>query len=174
MLTQKMCHHKKKSNSFVTSHAYLWNFVWLVDIWAMYTPFLQKYDINSNRRKTTKPLQWRRNGHNGVSYHQSHHCLLNRLFRRRLRKTPRLHVTGLGVRNSPVTGEFSAQWSVTWKRFLFDNVIINRISRSNHRLRLPLLVYDSHLVALQYKEIGLHYVRILVFRLWTLKEIGIL
>ena len=29
------------------------------------------------------PLQWRHNGRDGVSYHQLHDCLLNRLFRRR-------------------------------------------------------------------------------------------
>ena len=55
------------------------------------------------------PLQWRRNGHDCVSNHQPHHCLLNRLFGRRPKKTPKLHVTGLYVRNSPGTGEFPAQ-----------------------------------------------------------------
>ena len=32
-------------------------------------------------------LQWRHNGHDGVSNHQLHDCLLNRLFRRRSKKT---------------------------------------------------------------------------------------
>ena len=54
-------------------------------------------------------LQWRHNGHDGVSNQQSHDCLLNRLFRRRSKKTSRLRVTGLCVRNSPGTGEFPAQ-----------------------------------------------------------------
>ena len=36
-------------------------------------------------------------------------CLLNRLFRRRSKKTSKLHVTGLCARNSPGTGEFPAQ-----------------------------------------------------------------
>ena len=43
------------------------------------------------------------------SNHQPHHCLLNRLFRRRSKKTSKLRVTGFCVRNSPVTGEFPAQ-----------------------------------------------------------------
>ena len=43
------------------------------------------------------------------SNHQPHDCLLNRLFRRRLKKTSKLRVTGLCARNSPVTGEFPAQ-----------------------------------------------------------------
>ena len=54
-------------------------------------------------------LQWRHNGRDGVSNHQPHHCLLNRIFRRRSKKTSELRVTGLYARNSPVTGEFPAQ-----------------------------------------------------------------
>ena len=41
--------------------------------------------------------------------HQPHDCLLNRLSRRRSKKTSKLRVTGLCVGNSPVTGEFPAQ-----------------------------------------------------------------
>ena len=40
-------------------------------------------------------LLWRHNGHDGVSNHQPHDCLLNRLFRRRSKKTSKLRVTGL-------------------------------------------------------------------------------
>ena len=54
-------------------------------------------------------LQWRHNGHYDVSNHQPHDCLLNRLFRRRSKKTSKLLVTGLFVGNSPVTGEFPTQ-----------------------------------------------------------------
>ena len=54
-------------------------------------------------------LQWRHNGHDGISNHQPHHCLLDHLFRRRSKKTSKLQVTGLYVGNSPVTGEFPAQ-----------------------------------------------------------------
>ena len=54
-------------------------------------------------------LQWLRNERDGVSNHQPHHCLLNRLFRRRSKKTTKLHVTGLCVGNSPVIDEFPAQ-----------------------------------------------------------------
>ena len=38
--------------------------------------------------------------------HQSHNCLLNRLCRRRSKKTSKLRVTGLCVGNWPETGEF--------------------------------------------------------------------
>ena len=54
-------------------------------------------------------LRWRRNGRDSVSNHQLHDCLLNRLFRRRSKKTSKLRVTGLCVGNSPGTGEFPTQ-----------------------------------------------------------------
>ena len=52
-------------------------------------------------------LQWRHNGHNGVSNHHPHDCLLNRLFRSKM--ISKLPVTCLCAGNSPVTGEFPAQ-----------------------------------------------------------------
>ena len=55
------------------------------------------------------PLLWRNNEPDGVSNHQPCHCLLNRLFRRRWKKTSKLPVTGLCEGNSPVTSEFRAQ-----------------------------------------------------------------
>ena len=55
-------------------------------------------------------LHWRHNGHDGISNHQPHDCLLNRFLRRRSKKIPKLRVTGLcGAGNSPVTGEFPSQ-----------------------------------------------------------------
>ena len=44
-----------------------------------------------------------------ASNHQPHDCLLNRLFRRRSKKTSKLRVTGLCVGNSPGADEFPAQ-----------------------------------------------------------------
>ena len=46
-------------------------------------------------------LQWRHNENDGVSNHQPHGYLLNRLFRRRSKKTSKPRVTGLCVGNSP-------------------------------------------------------------------------
>ena len=54
-------------------------------------------------------LRWRHNGRDSVSNHQPHDGFLNRLFRRRSKKTSKLRVTGLCARNSPGTGEFPAQ-----------------------------------------------------------------
>ena len=55
------------------------------------------------------PLTWRHIGRYSVSNHQPQHSLLNRLFRRRSKKTSKLRVTGLCVGNSPATGEFPSQ-----------------------------------------------------------------
>ena len=57
----------------------------------------------------SSPLQWRQNGHDSVLNHQPRDCLLNRLFRRRSKKTSKLRVTGLCAGYSPVPGEFPAQ-----------------------------------------------------------------
>ena len=54
-------------------------------------------------------LRWRHNGSDSVSNHQPHDCLLNRLCRRRSKKTSKLFVTDLCAVNSPGTGEFTAQ-----------------------------------------------------------------
>ena len=54
-------------------------------------------------------LQWHHNGHDGVSNHQPHNCLLNSLFRGRSKKTSKLCITGLCAGNSSVTGEFPTQ-----------------------------------------------------------------
>ena len=58
---------------------------------------------------TSGTLKWRHNGRDGVSNHQLHDCLYNRLFRRRSKKTSKFRITGLCAGNSPVTGEFPAQ-----------------------------------------------------------------
>ena len=71
-------------------------------------------------------LQWRRNEHDGVSNHQPHDCLINRLFGQRSNKTSKFRVTGLCAENSPVTGEFPAKGPATRKMFPFDDVIMDR------------------------------------------------
>ena len=54
-------------------------------------------------------LQWCHNGHQSVSIHQPHQCLLNRLLRRKSKKTSKLSVTGLCAGNSPGAGWFPTQ-----------------------------------------------------------------
>ena len=84
------------------------------------------WKIHSSSRKRVRTwmyaLRWRQNGRDNVSNHQPRDCLLNRLFRRRSKKTSKLRVTGLCAGNSPGTGEFPAQmasyaenYSIWWR-----------------------------------------------------------
>ena len=73
-------------------------------------------------------LRWRHNGRDIVSNHQPHHCLLNRLFRRRSKKISKLRVTGLCAGNSPGTSKFPAQmasnaenFSILWRHHGITN-----------------------------------------------------
>ena len=77
------------------------------------------------------PLQWRHDECNGVL---NHDCLLNSLFKRRSKKTPKLRVTGLCEGNSPVTGEFPSQRSsnaenvsIWWRHH-----VVNKITTKWH------------------------------------------
>ena len=67
-------------------------------------------------------LQWRHNECGGVSNHRRLDCSLNRLFRRRSKKTSKLRVTVLCEGNSPVTR----------KMFPFDDVIMAMVHTSIH------------------------------------------
>ena len=69
-------------------------------------------------------LQWHHNESDGVSNHQPQDCLLNRLFKRRSKKTWKLRVTGLCEGNSPETGEFPTQRASNAEMFPFDDVIV--------------------------------------------------
>ena len=80
------------------------------------------------------PLQWRLNERDGVSNHQPHDCLLNRLFRHRSKKASKLRVTGLCEENSPVTGKFPAQRasnaenaSIWWRHHANDRMLTDYI-----------------------------------------------
>ena len=84
--------------------------------------------INTGKRKYVNPclppLQWRHNGRAGVSNHQLHDCLLNRLFRHRSKKIAKLCVTDLCEGYPSVTSEFPAKLPVTRKMFQFDDAIM--------------------------------------------------
>ena len=67
-------------------------------------------------------LQWCHNEHNGVSKHRRLNCLLNRLFRRRSKKSSKFRVTGLCEGNPPVNSPHEGP--VTWEMFPFDDVIM--------------------------------------------------
>ena len=65
--------------------------------------------VCSGSKYSLHTLEWRHNGRDSISNHQPHDCLLNRLSRRKSKKTSKLRVTGLCAGNSPGTGEFPAQ-----------------------------------------------------------------
>ena len=77
-----------------------------------------------------KSLQWRHNGCDGVSNHQPHDCLLNRLFGRRSKKTSKLRVTVLcvGIHRGPVNSPH--KWPVTQKMFTFVILMTSSCARS--------------------------------------------
>ena len=59
--------------------------------------------MKPKHNKIHQSLQWRHNGQYGVSNHQPHDCLLNRLFKRRSKKASKLRATGLCPRWIPFT-----------------------------------------------------------------------
>ena len=65
--------------------------------------------LTANLSWNLRAYQWRHNEHDNVSNHRPLDCLLDRLFRCRLKKTSKLRITGLCEGNSPVTGEFPSQ-----------------------------------------------------------------
>ena len=106
------------------------------------------------------PLRWRHNELDSVSNHQPQDCLLNRLFRRRSRKTSKRRATGLCTGNSPGTGEFPAQMtsneenvSIWWRHhyphqfwhivhWLLEHILQSNLNRNiivafNNHLKIP-------------------------------------
>ena len=81
-----------------------------------------------------QPLQWRHNEHDCVSNQRRLDCLLNRLFRRRSKKTSNLRATVLCERNPSVAGEFPAQSASNMEMLPFNDVImITAISEKNEQ-----------------------------------------
>ena len=72
-------------------------------------------------------LLWRHNGHDGVSNHQLHECLLNRSSRCISKKTSSSGSLAFvrGNHRRPVNSPH--KWSVTRKMFSFDDVIMQPI-----------------------------------------------
>ena len=103
--------------------------------------------LHSENYYHTTPLRWRHNELDGVSDHQPHDCLLNRLFGCRSKKTSKLRVTGLCVGNSPGTGEFSAQMasnaenvSIWWRHHAGVNWPSDKIKSNTPRFRCILVI----------------------------------
>ena len=69
-------------------------------------------------------FQWRHNGRDGISNHEPHQCLLNRLFMCRSKKYQSSASLALvrGIHRWPVNS--AHKWTVVRKMFPFDDVII--------------------------------------------------
>ena len=112
---------------------FIWERVYnIFDLWYRHSAWsdgqrLQYISKQAGRSGSagTSTLHWRHNDHGNVSNHQPHHCLLNRLFRRRSKKTSKLRVTGLCVGNSPGPVNSPHKGPVTRKMVPFDDVIMN-------------------------------------------------
>ena len=102
-----------------------WTGLWVLDVgcWILYS-LLNSASIQSKVQRLLDTilrllpslgcsLQWRHNERDGVSNHQHHDGLFNRLFKHITKKTSNLRVTGLCEGNSPVTGEFPTQSAST-------------------------------------------------------------
>ena len=78
-------------------------------------------------------LQWGHNERDGVSNHEPHDCLLNRLFGRRSKETSKLRVTGLCAGNSPGPVNSPHKGPVKRKMFPFDDVIMEKPHQTARR-----------------------------------------
>ena len=72
-------------------------------------------------------LDWRHDGRDGVSNHQPHDCLLNRLFKRRPKKTSQLCVTGVCGRTK---GKWHENIAIWWRHHAkpLTNVLLDEYS----------------------------------------------
>ena len=97
---------------------------------------------------TLKSLRCCHNGHDCISNHQPHDCLLNRLFRRRSKKTSKLRVTGLCEGNPPKIVNSPLKWPVTRKMFPFDDVIMSWHLSTQHDLSLSMFLrWNTYIVS---------------------------
>ena len=72
-------------------------------------------------------LQWRHYEHKGVSNHQPHDCLLDRLFKAKIKRNIK------APRNWPLCGEFTGdKGPVTRKMFPFDDIIVTWAKSETH------------------------------------------
>ena len=80
--------------------------------------------------------QWRHIERDGVSNERHLDCLLNHLFRRRSKRTPKLRVTGLCEGNPPVTSGFPHKRPVTRIKFHLMTSPCSRLMFSKMLLRV--------------------------------------
>ena len=103
-----------------------------------------KHTLNS--RVFSRTLQWRNNGRDCASIHRRLDCLLNRLSRRRAKKSSKLRVTGSCEANFPQKGPVPRNF------FPFHDVVmkIGRVIITPHTLYvntyISLLLFIIHII----------------------------
>ena len=125
---------------------------------SKFTSIVYRFIINAIAILTAEnllpQLHWRHNDQDGVPNHQPHGCLLNRLFRRRLKKPSKLRVIGLYVGNSLRPLNSPHIGPVTRKMFPFDDVIMRlSCTKADHILSWAYLSQ----VKLQARRKGINY-----------------
>ena len=139
---ERLCHAFGKTHMNVRRELFIWDiYIHIYTILCLYI---------TDGMSQLIPLEWRHNRHDSVSNHQPHDCLLNRLFRRRSKKTSKLRVTGLCAGKSTGTGEFPAQMasnaenvSIWWRHhvnakiwYWSHELLIIQMSRQSHHLEI--------------------------------------
>ena len=81
------CHMGQVQDRKVTIHTYAMNLYVCIACSLHVHANKSRYLFSMGICYFLIPLQWRHNGLDSVSNHQPHHCLLNRLFERRSKKT---------------------------------------------------------------------------------------
>ena len=102
----------------------LFNLIWILCTCHNPDSVIHVYAMNRPATYRLFTLHWRHNWRDCASNHQHHDCVLNRLFRRRLKKTSKLRVIGLCAVSSPGPVNSPHKWPVTRKMFPFDDVIM--------------------------------------------------
>ena len=123
---------------------------------------LSLHSINTTMQSCLPSLHWRHIDHDGVSNHQPHGCLLNRLFGRRSKKTSKLRVTSLCAGNSlgPVNSPYKGP--VTRKMFPFDDVIMFRKKNGYRWYNLCVYMYfERYVYNLSYVVTTTQYIKML-------------
>ena len=104
-LTQALMCHILALRGQITTMAFV-AYMSTPDLIVGWGIFFKKRFAIAMHGRLTSTSQWRHDECVGVSNHRRVDCLLNRLFRRRSKKTSKLHITGF-VRG--ITGEFPPQ-----------------------------------------------------------------
>ena len=160
-----------------------WEFHSGLRLWSPSTSTL--LSIWCGQQVSTVPLQWRHNKRDGVSNHWRLYCLLNHLYRRRLKKTSKLHVAGLCEGNPPVIGGFPSQRAsnaeniivrragLLWSQRDFEWRWSVRLFKCLTVLEFSFILFDLCLLITFFNFI-MNYVPIVTFWIFTYHKIWIL